>query len=148
MSVVSKLQFTHASRSSHSWLSKQPQLVQSSKLVVASLSCAELGTAQPQLVIFIFKNTSSFLFFYAYIPLHLHTCMLLQLHTCMVACSPSCIIAYLYTWKLTYRVSRNIVPTFVFLISRPPEHLEISSWTFFNSPFHVDFKTIQFVIIR
>ena len=53
MSVVSKLQLTHASRSSHSWLSKQPQLVKSSKLVVASLSCAELGTAQPQLVLVI-----------------------------------------------------------------------------------------------
>ena len=50
MSLVSKLQFTHASRSSHSWLSRQPQLVQSSKLLVASLSCPELGTAQPQLV--------------------------------------------------------------------------------------------------
>ena len=50
VSVVSKLQFTHASRSSHSWLSKQPQLVQSFKLLVANLSCAELGTAQPQLV--------------------------------------------------------------------------------------------------
>ena len=59
VSVVSKLQFTHASRSSHSWLSKQPRLVQSSKLVVASqltksqwvasLSWSELGTAQPQL---------------------------------------------------------------------------------------------------
>ena len=32
-------------------MSRQPQLVQSSKLVVASLSCAELGTAQPQLVL-------------------------------------------------------------------------------------------------
>ena len=52
MSVVSKLQFTHATRSSHSGLSKQPQLVQSSKIVVASLNCAELGTAQPQLVTF------------------------------------------------------------------------------------------------
>ena len=52
VSVVSKLQFTHASRSSPSWLSKQPQLVQSFKLVVASLSCAELGTAQLQLVLF------------------------------------------------------------------------------------------------
>ena len=54
MSLVSKLQFTHAFRSSHSWLSKQPQLVQSSKLVVASLSCPELGTAQPQLVFELF----------------------------------------------------------------------------------------------
>ena len=52
MSVVSKLQFTHASRSSYSWLSKQPQILQSSKLVEATLSCAELGTAQPQLVLF------------------------------------------------------------------------------------------------
>ena len=52
MSVVSKLQFNNASGSSHSWLSKQPQLVQSSKLVVANLSCTELGTAQPQLVTF------------------------------------------------------------------------------------------------
>ena len=60
VSVVSKLQFTHASRSSHSWLSKQSQLAQSSKLVVASLSCPELGTAQPQLVqniLLIKKNT-------------------------------------------------------------------------------------------
>ena len=37
-------------RSSHGLLSKQPQQVQSSKLVVVSLSCPELGTAQPQLV--------------------------------------------------------------------------------------------------
>ena len=50
MSVDSKLQFTHASSSSHSWLSMQPQQVQSSKLMVTSLSCAELGTAQLQLV--------------------------------------------------------------------------------------------------
>ena len=34
-------------------MSKQPQLVKSSKLVVASLSFPELGTAQPQLVIVI-----------------------------------------------------------------------------------------------
>ena len=57
VSVVSKVQFTNASGSSHSWLSKQPQLVQSSKLVVTSLSCPELGTAQPQLVIiFVFET--------------------------------------------------------------------------------------------
>ena len=49
MSVDSKLQFTHASSSSHSWLSMQPQQVQSSKLMVTSLSCAELGPAQLQL---------------------------------------------------------------------------------------------------
>ena len=53
MSVDSKLQFTHASSSSHSWLSMQPQQVQSSKLMVTSLSCAELGTAQLQLVQYI-----------------------------------------------------------------------------------------------
>ena len=51
MSVYSNLQFTHASRSSHTLLSKQPQIVQGSKLVLASLSYAELGTAQPQLVL-------------------------------------------------------------------------------------------------
>ena len=50
VSVVSKLQFIHASRSSHSWLSKQPKLVQISKLLVGSLSFAELDTAQPKLV--------------------------------------------------------------------------------------------------
>ena len=54
MLVYSKLQFTHASSFSHSWLGRQLQLVQSSKLVVASLSCAELGTAQPQLVFHFF----------------------------------------------------------------------------------------------
>ena len=59
MSVVSKMQFTRASRSSHRWLSKQPQLVKSSKLVVASLSCADFGTAQPQLVSPIFQNHRS-----------------------------------------------------------------------------------------
>ena len=46
-----------------------------------------------------------------------------------------------------YRLSHNIVPTFVLLISQPPKHLEVPSWTFFDSPFNVDFKTIQFVII-
>ena len=43
-------------------------------------------------------------------------------------------------------MSHNIVPTFVLFISRPPKHLEIPSWTFFHSPFHADFKTIQFVV--
>ena len=47
----------------------------------------------------------------------------------------------------TYRVSRNIVPTFVLLTSWPPKHIEIPSWTFFNSLFYIDFKTIQFVMI-
>ena len=44
------LQPIQASSSSPSWRSKQSQLVGSSKLVVAGLSFAELGTAQPQLV--------------------------------------------------------------------------------------------------
>ena len=59
VSVVSKMQFTHTSRSSHSWLSKQPKLVQSSKQLVASLSCPELGTAQPKLVNFFFQIFSA-----------------------------------------------------------------------------------------
>ena len=64
MSVDSKLQFTHASSSSHSWLSMQPQQVQSSKLMVTSLSCAELGTAQLQLVacLVYFKSVSRLFF--------------------------------------------------------------------------------------
>ena len=48
---------------------------------------------------------------------------------------------------LQYRVSHNIVSTFVLLNSWPPKHLEVPSWTFFNSPFRVDFRTIQFAII-
>ena len=52
-----------------------------------------------------------------------------------------CFVCYIY------RVSRNTVYTFVLLISRPPKHLKVPSWTFFNSPFCVDFKTIKFVII-
>ena len=46
-----------------------------------------------------------------------------------------------------YRVSRNIVYTFILLISQPPKRLEVPSWIFINSPFRVDFKTIKFVII-
>ena len=42
-----------------------------------------------------------------------------------------------------YRVSRNIVYTFILLISQPPKRLEVPSWTFINSPFLVDFKTIK-----
>ena len=44
-------------------------------------------------------------------------------------------------------MSHNIVPTFVFWIFRFPRGLEILYWTFFNSPFHVDFKNIQLFII-
>ena len=46
-----------------------------------------------------------------------------------------------------YRVSTKTVSTFVFWISRLPKGLEISSWTFFNCPFRVDFKNIRFFII-
>ena len=46
-----------------------------------------------------------------------------------------------------YRVSTKTVSTFVFWISRLPKGLEISSWTFFNCPFRVDFKNIRFYII-
>ena len=47
----------------------------------------------------------------------------------------------------TYRVSRKTGNAFVFWISRLPRGLKISSWTFFNSPFHVDFKNIRDFII-
>ena len=47
----------------------------------------------------------------------------------------------------SYRVSRKTGNAFVFWISRLPRGLEISSWTFFNSPFHVDFKSIRDFII-
>ena len=48
---------------------------------------------------------------------------------------------------MSYRVSHNIVYTSVLLVSWPPKHVEVPSWTFFNSPFRVDFKTIKFFII-
>ena len=48
---------------------------------------------------------------------------------------------------LFYRVCHNIVYTFVFWIYQLPRGLQIPSWTFFNSPFCVDFKNIQFFII-
>ena len=46
-----------------------------------------------------------------------------------------------------YRVSSKTRSTFVFRISRLPLSLEISSWTFLNSPFRVDFKNVLFFII-
>ena len=46
-----------------------------------------------------------------------------------------------------YRVSRKTLYAFVLFISRPPKYVKVPSWTFFNSPFCVDFKTIKFVII-
>ena len=36
---------------------------------------------------------------------------------------------------------------FALLISRLPSGLEMPSWTFFNSPFCVDFKNVIFYII-
>ena len=50
--------------------------------------------------------------------------------------------------RTIYRVSRKTLATFVFWISRLPRGLEIPYWTFFNSPFPVDFKNIYFFIIR
>ena len=47
-----------------------------------------------------------------------------------------------------YRGSCNIVYTFVLLISWPPTNLGVPSWRFFKSPFRVDLKAIQFVIIQ
>ena len=47
-----------------------------------------------------------------------------------------------------YRVSHNTVSTIVFWISQLSRALEIPSWTFFNSPFSVDFRNIQYFIIR
>ena len=44
-----------------------------------------------------------------------------------------------------YRVSSKTVVTFVFWISRLPRGLKIPYWTFFNSPFRVDFRNIQFL---
>ena len=41
-----------------------------------------------------------------------------------------------------YRVSTKTVYTFVYWISRLPTGLEIPSWTFFNSPFCLDFRNI------
>ena len=46
-----------------------------------------------------------------------------------------------------YRVSDYIISPFLLLISRSPKHLEVPSWTFFDSPFRVDFEIIQFDII-
>ena len=45
-----------------------------------------------------------------------------------------------------YRVSTKTVYTFVFRISWLPRGVEISSWTFFNSPFRVDFKISNFLL--
>ena len=46
-----------------------------------------------------------------------------------------------------YKVSLNIFTLVFFSISWLPRGLEISSGTFFNSPFDVDFKDIRDFII-
>ena len=43
-----------------------------------------------------------------------------------------------------YRVSQKKRPTLVLLISQLSRCLEIPSWTFFNSPFHVEFENVHF----
>ena len=48
---------------------------------------------------------------------------------------------------IIYRVSHNSVFPLVFLISRLPIGVKIPPWTYFNSPFCVDFKNIYFFII-
>ena len=55
---------------------------------------------------------------------------------------------YLFIYVYKYRVSHNTVSTSVFWISLLPIGVEIPSWTFFNSPFCVNFENIQFFIIR
>ena len=52
------------------------------------------------------------------------------------------------SYNYNYRVSCKTLATFVFWISRLPMCLKIPHWTFFHSPFHVDFRNIQFFIIR
>ena len=54
--VDSKLQLTQPP--GHRWLCKQPQILGSSESVLASLSCAELGTAQPQLLVVVIPGKS------------------------------------------------------------------------------------------
>ena len=49
--------------------------------------------------------------------------------------------------QIYYRVSHKTLPTFVLWISRLPWGLELSFWTFFNSPCRVDSKSILFFII-
>ena len=44
-----------------------------------------------------------------------------------------------------YRVSQKKRPTLVLLISQLSRGLEIPSWTFFNSPFRVEFKNVHFL---
>ena len=67
------------------------------------------------------------------------TLFLPYLHSFILACFLVCLPIY--------RVSGKTVNTFVFWISRQSGSLEIPSWTFFKSPFHVDSKNIHFYII-
>ena len=47
----------------------------------------------------------------------------------------------------SYRVSQKKHPTLVLLISQLQRDLGIPPWTFFNSPFRVEFKNVHFYII-
>ena len=47
----------------------------------------------------------------------------------------------------SYRVSKKNRPTLVLQISQLSRGLEIPFWTFFNSPFHVEFKNVYIFII-
>ena len=47
----------------------------------------------------------------------------------------------------TYRVSQKKRPTLVLLIFQLSRGLRFPSWTFFNSPFHVEFKNVHLFII-
>ena len=63
--------------------------------------------------------------------------------TCNCTAVNHCVIL-----SISYRVSRKTLYAFLLLISRPPKHVEVPSWAFFNTPFRVDFKTINYFIIR
>ena len=52
-----------------------------------------------------------------------------------------------YTTFTKGLVKKNPHLNFAMLISRLPSGLEIPSWTFFNSPFRVDFENVIFYII-
>ena len=62
--------------------------------------------------------------------------------------SPNIAITNLTLFILSYRVFTKTVSTFVFWIYRLPKGLDIPSWTFFNTPYRVDFRDIHFLIVR
>ena len=79
--------------------------------------------------------------------LYLEKDILKLCHAAMISTVEQPTISSLLT-GLEYRVSRKTLATFVFWISRLPRTLEILYWAFFNSPFCVDFRNVQFFIIR